>query len=255
MTISRLKLTIAYVGTNYKGWQIQEKINAPPTIQGELEKIVSPIIGNLIRIHGSGRTDAGVHADAQIAHMDVPKEKSSLDWMRIFNTSLPKDIRVLNIENVDKNFHARFNAKNKAYTYQLWTKRNTIPPRLYPFVWDCGEVDLTAIKESLNYLMGTHDYSSFQNAGTIIDDPVRCIKSIFISQDECISSEPYNLAIRFEANGFLKQMVRNMVGLLVAVGQGKLKPTYIKDIILACDRRIAPMTAPARGLTLREVLY
>jgi len=255
MKTARIKLTIAYVGTNYKGWQIQEKANAPSTIQGELEKIVSPIIGNLVRIHGSGRTDAGVHADAQVAHMDIPAEKANLDWSRIFNTNLPNDIRVLNIEKASANFHARFDAQKKAYTYQLWTKRLTVPPRIYPFVWDCGELDLDSIKEGASYLMGSHNYSSFQNSGTNIQDTVRCVETISFLDNECISPNPYNLAIRFEANGFLKQMVRNMVGLLVAVGQGKLKPVQIKDILLACDRCTAPMTAPARGLTLREVFY
>ena len=111
----RLKITLAYVGTQYCGWQIQEKANPPPTIQGELEKVLRKVTGAPTRVHGAGRTDSGVHAEGQVAHVDVPEDKAHLDWQRIFNTTLPKDISVLSVQKVSDTFLSRFDAVHKTY--------------------------------------------------------------------------------------------------------------------------------------------
>lgn len=254
----RIRLTVAYVGTRFSGWQIQEKAKAPLTIQGELERVLLLVTGTLIRVHGSGRTDTGVHADAQIAHMDIPEGKGPAHpqgWLRIFNTNLPPDITVLKAEAVPHTFHARFDAVAKAYSYQLWLRRFDTPPRLSPFVWPCGPLDMGAVDAALPYLTGTHDFASLQNRGTDIQTTVRTIHRLHHSPSEALSSDPANVALRVEANGFLKQMVRNMVGLLVSIGRGRLRPEDIPRILAACDRCAAPVTAPAKGLTLREVYY
>lgn len=256
--MARIRLTVAYIGTRYSGWQIQDKPNPPPTIQGELERVVHLVTRQLVRIQGSGRTDAGVHADAQIAHMDVPDATGPPrpeGWLRIFNTNLPDDITVLKAEAVPPEFHCRFDAVGKAYTYQLWTRRFDTPPRLHPFVWPCGPLDLDALDAALPYLTGSHDFAALQNAGTDITTTVRTVHRLYRAPREQLSQDPANVALRVEAGGFLKQMVRNMAGLLVAVGRGRLQPDDIPRILATRDRSKAPVTAPAKGLTLREVFY
>lgn len=254
----RIRLTVAYVGTLYSGWQIQEKPKPPLTIQGELERVVRIVTGQLVRVHGSGRTDAGVHADAQIAHMDIPDAcgpAHAQGWLRIFNTNLPRDIAVLKAETVHPDFHSRFDAVGKAYTYQLWTRRFDTPPRLHPFVWPCGPLDIAALDAALPYLTGSHDFASLQNAGTDIVTTVRTVHRLCRAPEEQLSTDSANVALRIEANGFLKQMVRNIAGLLVFIGRGRLKPEDIPRILATRTRSNAPVTAPAKGLTLRDVFY
>lgn len=254
----RICLTVAYIGTRYSGWQIQEKPQPPPTIQGELERVVQLVTGQLVRVHGSGRTDSGVHADAQIAHLDIPDGSGPAQaqgWLRIFNTNLPRDITVLKAESVPPNFHSRYDAIAKAYTYQLWTRRFDTPPRLFPFVWPCGPLDMGAVDAALPYLIGAHDFAALQNTGTDISTTVRTVHRLYRAPEEQLSPDPANIALRIEANGFLKQMVRNIAGLLVAIGRGRLAPEDIPRILASRKRSNAPVTAPAKGLTLREVFY
>lgn len=254
----RFRLTLAYVGTRCHGWQIQEKPHPPPTIQGELEAVLARVLcqkGQIVRVHGAGRTDSGVHADAQIAHCDIPDAKAHLDWQRIFNTSLAPDICVLDIAPVADTFHARLDAKAKTYTYQLWTEPRWMPPRLAPFAWNCGPLDTGRIHAALPYLTGSYDCRSLQNAGTPMENTVRTICNIALDPALALMPHANALALRVRADGFLKQMVRNMTGLLVAVGRGTLAPENIPALLAACDRRLAPPTAPAHGLCLTNVHY
>lgn len=249
----RLKLTVAYVGTDFAGWQIQEfKTRARPrTVQGELEKAVAVLTGQPVRVHGSGRTDSGVHAEAQIAHLDVPDTGRSINWMRSFAALLPHDLSVLAVEEAPEKFHSRFDAVGKQYSYALWLDRPAVPPRLRPFVWETGPLDRTAMEQAANALLGEHDFSSFRNAGADISGSVRTIHSI-----RCEALSPAHQLWHFEASGFLKQMVRNLMGLLVYAGRGKIAPDTISGVIAAQNRRALPSpTAPAKGLTLVRVLY
>lgn len=266
--MARLKLTVAYIGTHLHGWQVQA--SPPPTgrahtlhtVQGELERIVARIVGHEVRLHGSGRTDAGVHADAQIAHMDIPDSKLGVNWLMALNARLPESISVLAVEHVDDDFHARYSAIRKTYTYRLWLSRGLLPPRVRPFVWATGPLDTAAMEAAAQHLVGTHDFSSFQNAGTDIATTVRTLHSITPREGTAamdgagdVPVPAFGLAYRFEANGFLKQMVRNLMGLLVTVGRGKIKPDEVPSILAACNRAKAPVTAPASGLTLTAVHY
>ncbi len=251
----RLKLTLSYVGTQYCGWQIQDN---GPTIQGELEKIFKPVVGGLVRVHGAGRTDSGVHAEAQVAHVDLPEDKASLDWQRILNTSLPKDINVLKIEHVHADFHSRFDAISKTYHYTFWTNRNTMPPRLQPFAWNCGPLNIPSMQAALVHLLGRHDFACFQNTGTPIEDTIRVINAASL-QSTCAwlpaQFHSHVLTLSINANGFLKQMVRNIAGLLVAVGRNNMQAEDVISLIINGSRKDAPPTAPACGLTLIEVHY
>lgn len=255
----RLRLTLAYVGTNYHGWQRQIQNGAElPTIQGFVEKEISRICNTKIHVQGSGRTDSGVHADCQTAHCDIPEEKTKLNWQLALNTALPPDIRVRDFAIVPDTFHALFDVKKKAYTYSLWLNRNYVPPKIYPFTWACGELDLTAIDRAIPYLIGEHDFSFVQNQGTELHSTVRTLYEINRTpfEEQIIRNpEDFELQITFIANGFLKQMVRNLIGLLVACGKGKIEPEAIPELITAKDRKKSPPTAPAQGLTMSQIWY
>ena len=145
----RLKLLISYVGTGYSGWQIQEKPKPPPTVQGALEAALRTIAGKAVRVHGSGRTDSGVHAHGQVAHCDIPDTRAGLDWRHSLNAVLPRDIRVLDASPAAPDFHARKDALRKTYVYQFWQELAFMPPHLTPFVWKCGPLNLEAAQAAL----------------------------------------------------------------------------------------------------------
>lgn len=275
----RLKITIAYNGSAYCGWQSQNIKNSvepqsstveeQSTIQSKLEQIISRIINQKVRVHGSGRTDAGVHAEGQVAHFDIPENRVHLDWQYSINSLLPNDISIVKVESVADSFHARFDAKAKSYVYRLWLNRHFTPPTLEPFVWTTGPLNFKAMQEAATYLLGEHDFAAFQNHGAQQENTTRNINLIKASPAEP-SLEPlddidsflniqshsgYAQTWHFKGNGFLKQMVRNIMGLLWYVGTDKIKPCKVLEIIESKDRRQAPLTAPAKALSLMKVYY
>lgn len=255
----RLRLLLAYDGSRYSGWQIQEAAKAPLTIQGEGEKALGRLCACPVRLFGSGRTDAGVHAHGQVAHVDVPDSRAGLPWRHALNSLLPPDIRVLSAEEAHPRFHARLDALHKTYVYDFWQDRAFVPPRLAPYVWACGPVSLSPMREALQVLLGEHDFASLQNAGTPLEGTVRRILAgelVECPAEEFLPSHLPRLRLRITANGFLKQMVRNIAGLLVACGTGRLSPEGIPAILSACDRQALPSpTAPPQGLALAHVTY
>lgn len=244
----RLKLTLAYDGGNFKGWQLQREDS---TIQGTLEAAVARILGHTARVQGAGRTDTGVHALGQVAHLDIPEHKLSVPWQRALNCPLPESISVLAVEQVPREFHARFGARSKTYAYTLWTTRAFVFPQRRRYVWDCGPLDLPAMDAAAPHFLGRHDFKSFMNAGTPVKSTVRTVTRL----ERCAGLCGHEVVWRVEADGFLKQMVRNMVGLLVEVGRGKAAPESVRTILEAGDRTRAAATAPARGLCLERVEY
>ncbi len=258
--MQRYKCTIAYIGTRYAGWQIQEEAKAPLTIQSELEKVLLKVCGKLVRIHGAGRTDAGVHADGQVAHFDCALQKSPKEWEQIFANLLPHDINVYKVEKVEHDFHSRFQAKNKSYAYTLWIgDKSKIPPRLRPFVWPCSkQLDVKSMNAALVYLQGEHDFCALQNVGTRLENTVRTMYHLEIIQGSIWAPsflQSSLLTFNVKGDGFLKQMVRNMIGLLVAVGQGRLDHNTIPKLLAEKNRPKLPATAPACGLTLMKIEY
>ncbi len=254
--MTRLCLTIAYLGTHFSGWQIQEfKAKARPrTVQGELEAVLKRITGRKLRIFGAGRTDAGVHADAQVAHVDIPEDlprRSPEAWQKSFAALLPHDVAVTAVCEVSPEFHARKSACGKRYSYGLWLTRNFVPPKLRNVVWETGPLDLRAMHAAAACLTGRHDFASLCNSGTEVATTVRTITAI-----TCQEKSPLHLVWHVEAEGFLKQMVRNLVGLLVYAGRGKIDPASVSEYIRAGRRSALPSpTAPAKGLTLSKVYY
>lgn len=245
--MARIRLTVAYVGTNYNGWQFQKN---GTSIQEELETRLSRICDRPVRVHGSGRTDSGVHAIGQVAHFDAP-DGTNIPWQKALNSMLPKDIVIVDARPVSEDFHARFSARSKRYAYTLWTEPDYILPQRAPFVWGVRSLDLDALDQAAVLLAGTHDFASFQNAGTELKTTVRTLEPISRGPGLCRGE----WVLYFQADGFLKQMVRNLVGFLVGVGRGRLSPADGPRILLARDRKQAPPSAPPQGLCLEEVFY
>lgn len=251
--MSRLKLTLAYKGTRFAGWQVQEhpQQEHPRTVQGCLEDALQRILGEHRRVQGAGRTDAGVHALGQVAHMDVPDNKAHIAWQAALNHHLPNDLVVVDAAQVADTFHARYDAVSKTYGYCLWLERSYVLPQRSHYVWAVGSLDLKAMEQAMEILLGEHDFACFQNKGSDVASTVRTLLDLKMEP----SSRFPEITLRFTASGFLKQMVRNLTGCLVAIGWGKLQPRDIHALLEQKDRSLAPATAPACGLTLERVLY
>jgi tRNA pseudouridine38-40 synthase len=244
----RIRLTVAYVGTRYLGWQIQGR---GQTVQGVLEEKLARICEEPVRVHGSGRTDSGVHALGQVAHFDAPESKTRIPWQRALNSMLPDDIAVIDAREAEPGFHARFSVRSKRYAYTLWTEPEFTLPQRAPFVWPVRNLDAAAMDLAATFLAGTHDFAAFQNAGTEVKGTVRTLEPLRREAGQ----HPCEWVFRFPADGFLKQMVRNLMGLLVEVGRGGMTPEEARAVLESRDRRLAPATAPPQGLTLEEVMY
>lgn len=245
--MSRFALHLAYTGGGYQGWQRQA---AGKTIQGELEKALFTILRQPVTVHASGRTDAGVHALDQVVHFDLPPGKREINWTRALNSLLPPDICVTGYRAVSYDFHAQKSARSKEYSYRFWTEPEYVLPHRRPFVWDTGPLDALAMSRACERIKGRHDFASFMNSGTPVNSTVR---EVYRAEIEIRSGPEMVFLIR--ASGFLKQMVRNMAGLLFSVGKGHTAPEHIPELISRRDRRAAPQTAPAKGLCLEKVFY
>lgn len=260
--MARIKLDIAYVGTKFAGWQVQAPAGGVPqrTVQGELEKALAAVLGQNVRLHGSGRTDAGVHADNQCAHFDAPDKYAGINWAAALKKYLPGDLTVLSACPAGPDFHARFSAKGKVYAYNIWLSPEPLPPKLKPFAWAAGPLDLPLMDEAAAALTGEHDFAAFQNSGSEVKDTVRIIHEIRrfalpLPGEASAGGSPL-MAWEFYGNGFLKQMVRNLMGFMAACGQKKLAPADAEAIFTSGKRNSLNFaTAPAQGLSLRRVIY
>lgn len=246
----RLRLTLAYDGTAFCGWQVQQG-SADRTVQGAVEDALAAICGVPVRIHGAGRTDSGVHALGQTAHCDVPDQRAEVPWARALNAKLPDDVRILDARRVADDFHARYSALGKTYTYSLRPDCRYNIPQRRNFSWACGALDQAAMEAAAQRMTGTRDFACFQNTGTPVSSTVRTVHAV----ERAPGVFPGEVDWTFSADGFLKQMVRNMVGLLVAVGRGRFSPEDVDTVIAGRDRRVAYATAPPQGLTLTTVRY
>ena len=241
----KFKLTIAYDGTRYAGWQIQPH---NPTIQREIEAVIKQVAQEDMHISGAGRTDTGVHALGQVATFVTTSSVSAAEWLRAFNGLLPDDITVLSVEAVADDFHARFLARSKLYRYRILLQANRSALERHR-AWQIPyKLDVTAMQAAAGCLIGKHDFSSFQGSPTDTKNPV-----CHVTRLEIIHSG--ELIIEIEANRFLKQMVRSIVGTLVEIGRGKLAVGAMQEILAARDRTKAGPTAPPQGLYLVRVDY
>lgn len=243
------KLTIAYDGTAYQGWQRQA--NTENTLQGILERTISSVAGYPVEIDGSGRTDAGVHAMGQVIHFDYPQERP-LEKMRFaLDTQTPEDIAVRSVERVSEDFHARYHVIEKTYQFKVDIGKPRSPFRRFYASYFPYPIDLEKIQQALPDLLGTHDFTSFCASGSSVEDKVRTIHEASVHVNETGDE----LTFTFRGDGFLYKMIRILVGTLLKIGNGRLEPTAIPAIIAAKDRNLAGPTAHPEGLYLAEVKY
>ena len=243
----RLKLIVAYDGAPFAGWQSQSHRN---TVQDHLERAFERVIGEPVRVHGAGRTDAGVHAFAQCAHVDVLKFLPPDRWIKALNALLPPAIRVLRCRNVSKDFHARIAAKGKIYRYRIWTAP-ILPPFEYRRAWHVARpLDLKIMKSAAKYFVGTHDFAGFAaNRGKPERTTIRTINSVRVrKKGPCVT-------IEFDGDGFLYKMVRLMVGAIVRCGLGKTSLAEVRTSLLTGTPAEPRLVAPADGLALVRVRY
>ena len=244
----RLKLMIAYDGTPFAGWQSQSHRN---TVQDQVERAFERVLGRPVRVHGAGRTDAGVHALAQCAHVDLPDDGlSAACWIEALNALLPPTIRVLRCQYVSNDFHARISAKGKIYRYRIWLAP-VLPPLEYRRAWHIARpIDLKILKRAPKQFTGTHDFAGFAaNRGKPEKSTIRTICSVRVRQEgPCVT-------IEFDGDGFLYKMVRLIVGALVKCALGKMSIEDVTTKLKFGQVGSARFAAPAHGLYLVRVRY
>lgn len=243
----RIALGIEYDGTNYHGWQ-RQKDNAD-TIQEKIEFALSQIAVQPISIICAGRTDAGVHAFGQVVHFDTSIKRPDLAWVFGTNNKLPADIRVLWVRHVDDDFHARYSAVARQYRYTIYNNRIASAILRHRVMWISKPLDEKLMHEAGQYLIGTHDFSSFRGSGCQSKTAVRNIVSLVVTRSDNM------INIDIKANAFLLHMVRSIVGMLIEVGKSERPPDWAKEVLVARDRRVSAATAQAQGLYLVGVDY
>lgn len=243
--MKKYKIVFSYDGSNFLGYQRQKNLR---TVQGEIEKVLTKLANQEVLITSSGRTDRLVHALNQVASFNLKINVNEQKIKQAMNTYLPDDIYIKTVEEVDEKFHPRYMAKEKTYQYLI--SQNEYDPLQRNYVYQYQKnLNLELIKEASQYLIGTHDYRSFVSENKIKEDCVRTITKIKIKNQKGI------IKITFTGDGFLKYQVRNMVGALIKVGEEKLTPLDIAEILENKNRNTAPKMAPGEGLYLVSVKY
>lgn len=251
--LRNIKLLIAYDGTEFSGWQRQKQCR---TIQGEIESCINRITQENISLHGAGRTDAGVHAEEMTAHFKTSRAIPAEDFSRSLNSMLPGAIRILAASEVGDNFHARYSAVGKHYRYTIFTGKIQPPSRRLYSLHIKDDLNLLTVRKCLQQLEGTHDFSSFENSGSRNREDTSGRGAVrTISQASLSRTNNDLLMFDFTGDGFLRNMVRNMVGSLLDSGRERLSPDTLGEILRSKDRTLASPTAPPHGLSLIKVLY
>jgi tRNA pseudouridine38-40 synthase len=241
-----VKLTLQYDGTDYNGWQIQPNGR---TIQGELTRALSLLDQRHVTVYGAGRTDAGVHAEGQVANFRLERDFDLRELRDGLNGNLDRDLRVVDAEIVPDSFHARASAKVKTYRYRIWTA-DVVSPFVRRYVHHFrGELDVAAMRSAAADLIGEHDFRAFTVTAADTEGSVRTIKRLDIVEGKD------TLEVVVAANGFLRYMVRAIAGTLIDVGRGRLPVVSVAQALATLDRNEAGPTAPACGLTLLRVDY
>jgi tRNA pseudouridine38-40 synthase len=245
--LRNIKIVIEYDGTKYNGWQSQKN---GVGIQEMITNAIHQVTGEDIKINGSGRTDAGVHAIGQTANFLTESSIPANKFPVAINSFLPKDIVIKSAEDMDKDFHARYSVKGKKYMYVLNNSKVRSALDFYREYHMGQELDYKKMKKASEFFEGTHDFRGFMASGSSIKDTIRTISKVQLKK-----REDGRIIFCFTGDGFLYNMVRIMVGTLIDVGLGKINPDEIPDIIKSKDRKRAGKTVPAQGLYLMEVYY
>lgn len=242
----RVAAIIEYDGSHYSGWQLQE---GQPTVQGGVEQALSKVANEPIRVTVAGRTDAGVHAAAQVIHFDTNAARTSYSWIRGANSNLPPDVALLWAAEVDAAFHARFSATGRRYRYVILNR--AIRPTYFSgrVTHEYRSLDVARMQQAVQYLIGTHDFTSFRSMECEAKSPVREMRALTVERrGELVHVHAY-------AQAFLHHMVRNIAGVLMTIGAGEREPSWAREVLDARDRRQGGITAPPDGLYLTAVEY
>jgi tRNA pseudouridine38-40 synthase len=269
--VRHIRLILQYDGTDYSGWQVQNIRTQSTdskahkriiTIQSALQDAIERVTGKREKITGASRTDAGVHALGQVASFRTDTSLDPETLKKALNANLPFDIRITGVDEVDEDFHPRYSAKRKVYSYLIsHSQPHSVFLRRY--TWQVN-YDLSSaidvMREAATYIEGEYDFSCFRASGCASKNPIKVIHKINIDISPCIEFLTFRLNARLfkitiEANAFLRHMVRNIAGTLVDIGRGKLNPSYMKELLLLRDRKYAGKTAPACGLFLERIIY
>ncbi|MEE8388435.1 MAG: tRNA pseudouridine(38-40) synthase TruA [Acidiferrobacterales bacterium] len=242
----RVAAIVEYDGSGFCGWQLQDDVR---TVQGVVEEAIGGVANESVRVITAGRTDAGVHATGQVIHFDTLAERSPRSWVRGINSNLPQDVAILWAQEVDDDFHARFRATGRHYQYVIFN-RPVRPTYLNGKVtWDYRPLDVEDMQAAAAFLTGTHDFSSFRTVHCQARDPVRELRQLTIQR------KGETVLIHAYANAFLHHMVRNIAGVLMAIGAGERQTAWAQEVLAARDRTLGGMTAPADGLYLTSIEY
>jgi tRNA pseudouridine38-40 synthase len=246
------KLTIQYDGTDFHGWQQQGELR---TVQSELTKALSLVEGHDVILHGSGRTDAGVHAEGQVANVMLERQMTPEKLRGAINGNVKRDVRIVAVENVDESFHARYSAKEKTYIYRIVNGPVISPFWIRYALHEARSLNLERMREVANLFLGEHDWTAFSAAQTDAESRIRTISKLEIQERVDSRAPGRMIEIRVSADGFLRYMVRSIVGTLLAVGRNEVAADLVKRAIQEGDRSLVAATAPACGLTLLSVRY
>jgi tRNA pseudouridine38-40 synthase len=244
----RFKMTVAYDGTAYAGWQVQPN---RPSVQQTIEETLAGIVGHVVKIHGSGRTDQGVHARGQVAHVDLACRMNAVSVGRALNARLPQDIRILKVVRARPDFHARRSAAGKEYRYFVWNDATVLPDKRLYAAHVYRPLDVAAMREAAQRFVGRHDFASFTaNPQREVETTVRTIFAFAVNR------RGKEIVFRVSGEGFLYKMVRSMVGFLIRVGEGAEAPEAVSELLESCAPRKARVpSAPPQGLFLWRVWY
>lgn len=244
--MKRIELVVAYDGTNYRGWQIQKN---GETIESMLNRALSDLTGEEIRVCGASRTDSGVHAMGNVAIFDTGARMAADKFSYALNQRLPEDIRIQRSREVAPDFHPRCQETIKTYEYRILNREFPLPAYRLNTYFTYYELDVERMRQAAAYLVGEHDFQSFCAAGAQVKTTVRTVYDLQVFREGDL------ITIRITGNGFLYNMVRIIAGTLIKVGTGEWEPSCIKEILKARDRRLAGPTAPAKGLTLMNMVF
>lgn len=235
----RIAMGVEYDGNGFHGWQAQDAVR---TVQQEVEQAVSRVADHPVRVHCAGRTDAGVHAEEQVIHFETSARRTDRSWVLGSNVNLPADVAIVWARPVDAVFHARFSAVARHYRYCIRCRPTRSPLERHRAVWVHHALDLECMQEAARYLVGEHDFSSFRALGCQAKSPVRCVHYCTLGRYRD------TVELRIGANGFLHHMVRNIAGVLMAIGRGEAPASWVHELLAIRDRARGGVTAPPQGL-------
>lgn len=243
----RIAMGVEYDGSAYCGWQLQK--GDAPTVQGVVEQAVGKVANHSLRIQCAGRTDTGVHATQQVIHFDTDAQRSERGWVFGSNTNLPHNVAILWAKPVSAEFHARFSAQRRSYRYIIYCRPVRPTFMSHRVTWSYTELDIERMQEAATHLLGENNFNAYRTVHCQAKSPVRHLFKLDVER-----KGPF-IYLDLQANGFLHHMVRNIAGVLMAIGRGEKGTEWSREILLGEDRRLGGITAPAHGLYFTGVHY